>query len=379
MSIISVTELLDSGVHFGHRASRWNPKMKPFIHGKRNTIHIIDLKETVRGLVRASHFLKETAAEGGKILFVGTKRSAREAVRAAAIKTTMPHVTERWLGGTLTNFRTIRSRLERLKELDEAEASGAVGAMSKKLQARHEKEKRKILENLEGLRSLENLPDCLVVIDPGHEHIAVAEANKTQIPVVALLDTDCDPDLVDIAIPGNDDAMRSVSLILGRLSDAVDAGSKSWQAKAAEQEKVESEKRKAEEAKKAEMERRRQVEADWQKKLRAQAEARRARASTEAALQALEHEAGSREEGVTRPIEEEPDDKKTRASPAGEEASAARGSAKMAPEPAAGAKPGDSAPPTSSSAPPAGGGKKSTEASAPSSSPPAAPPAGGKA
>lgn len=310
MSIINVTELLESGVHFGHRASRWNPKMKPFIHGKRNTIHIIDLKETVRGLVRACHFLKETAAEGGKILLVGTKRSAREAVRAAAQKTGMPHVTERWLGGTLTNFRTIRSRLERLKELDEAEASGQVAAMSKKLQARHLKEKTKILENLEGLRTLENLPDCLVVVDPGYEHIAVAEANKTQIPVVALLDTDCDPDLVDIAIPGNDDAMRSVTLILSRLSDAIEAGSKAWQAKAAEQEKAEAEKRKAEDQKKAEMERRRQVEAEWQKKLRQEAEARRARASTEAALQALEHEAGAREEGVTRPIEDEPEDKK---------------------------------------------------------------------
>jgi small subunit ribosomal protein S2 len=219
----------------------------------------------------------------------------------------MPHVTERWLGGTLTNFRTIRSRLERLKELDQAEESGQVAAMSKKLQARHHLEKSKILKNLEGIRSLEDLPTCLVVVDPGYEHIAVSEANKTGTPVVALLDTDCDPDLVDIAIPGNDDAMRSVSLILTRLADAVDAGAKAWQMKAAEQEKVEAERRRAEEAKRAELDRRRQVEADWQKKLRAEAEARRARASTEAALQQLEHEAGSREEGVTRPIEDEPE------------------------------------------------------------------------
>jgi small subunit ribosomal protein S2 len=328
LSIITVTELLESGVHFGHRASRWNPKMRPFIHGKRNTIHIIDLKETVKGLVRASHFLKETAAEGGKVLFVGTKRSAREAVRSAAQKTAMPYVTERWLGGTLTNFRTIRSRLERLKELDELETNGTVVAMSKKLQARHFLEKTKILKNLEGIRGLEDLPACLVVVDPGHEHIAVAEANKTQTPVVALLDTDCDPDLVDIAIPGNDDAMRSVGLILGRLSDAVADGMKGWQAKAAELEKLESDKRRAEEAKKMEMDRRRQVEADWQRKLRAEAEARRARASTEAALQQLEHEAGSREEGVTRPIEEEPEDVKS---------IAAKGGAEEAEKPAEGA------------------------------------------
>jgi ribosomal protein S2 len=223
-------------------------------------------------------------------------------------------VTERWLGGTLTNFRTIRSRLDRLKELDELEANGTVAAMSKKLQARHQLEKSKILKNLEGLRSLEDLPTCLFIVDPGNEHIAVAEANKMRVPVVALLDTDCDPDLVDIAIPGNDDAMRSVTLILGRIGDAIEEGSKSWQLKAAELEKVEAEKRQAEVAKRAEMERRRQVEADWQKKLRAEAEARRARASTEAALQALEHEAGVRDEGVTRPIEED-DESRRRPAP----------------------------------------------------------------
>jgi small subunit ribosomal protein S2 len=312
LSQITVTELLESGVHFGHRASKWNPKMRPFIHGKRNSIHIIDLKETVKGLLRACHFVQETAAEGGKVLLVGTKRSARDAVRAVAQRTGMPYVTERWLGGTLTNFRTIRSRLDRLKELDDLEASGVVAALSKKLQARHLLEKTKILKNLEGVRGLQDLPAALVIVDPGHEHIAVAEANKTGTPCVALLDTDCDPDLVDIAIPGNDDAMRSVQLILARLGDAIDAGLKGWQAKAAELEKLEADKRKVEEAKRAEMDRRRQVEQDWQKKLKAEAEARRARANTEAALQALEHEAGSREEGVTRPIEDEPEEKPAR-------------------------------------------------------------------
>jgi small subunit ribosomal protein S2 len=312
LSQITITELLESGVHFGHRASKWNPKMRPFIHGKRNSIHIIDLKETVKGLLRACHFVQETAAEGGKILLVGTKRSARDAVRAVAQRTGMPYVTERWLGGTLTNFRTIRSRLDRLKELDDLEGTGVVNALSKKLQARHFLEKSKILKNLEGVRGLTDLPAALIIVDPGHEHIAVAEANKTGTPCVALLDTDCDPDLVDIVIPGNDDAMRSVQLILARLGDAMDTGLKNWQAKAAELEKLEADKRKVEEAKRAEMDRRRQVEQDWQKKLKAEAEARRARANTEAALQALEHEAGSREEGVTRPIEDEPEEKPSR-------------------------------------------------------------------
>jgi small subunit ribosomal protein S2 len=363
VSQITVTELLENGVHFGHRASRWNPKMKPFIHGKRNSIHIIDLKETVKGLLRAAHFLKETAAEGGKILIVGTKRSARDAVRAVAQRTGMPHVTERWLGGTLTNFRTIRSRLDRLKELDELEAAGGVGSMSKKLQARHHLEKSKILKNLEGLRSLEDLPAALVIVDPGNEHIAVSEANKTGTPCVALLDTDCDPDLVDIAIPGNDDAMRSVQLVLSRLGDAIEEGLKGWEMKAAELEKIEADRRKVEDAKKAELERRRQVEQDWQKKLRAEAEARRARASTEAALQALEHEAGSREEGVTRPIEDEPEDKKSVAATA-EESDAG--------------KPGDTTPPPGPSSAAAGEAGKEAPRGTKSSGSTTSKPTGGK-
>ena len=180
---ISVTELLESGVHFGHRASKWNPKMKPFIHGKRNTIHIIDLKETVKGLVRASHYLKEVAV-GGRARSCSSARSARrkEAVRGVAARVGSPHVTERWLGGTLTNFRTIRSRLDRLKELDDLDANGTVAAMSKKLQARHGLEKSKILKNLEGMRSLEDLPACLVVVDPGNEHIAVARGQQDGHP-----------------------------------------------------------------------------------------------------------------------------------------------------------------------------------------------------
>jgi small subunit ribosomal protein S2 len=273
---ITVDELIQNGVHFGHRASRWNPKMKPHIHGKRNTIHIIDLRSTVRGLVRASHYLRGVASEGGRILFVGTKRSAREAVRSVAARTTEPHVTERWLGGTLTNFQTIRSRLRRLQELEDEETSGLVSAMKKKAQARHRTEKKKILKNLEGVRDLERLPACLVVVDPKHEGIAVAEANKMRIPVVALLDTDCDPDLVDIAIPGNDDAMRSVRLILDRLAESIDEGNKVWGVVLAEREKVEARARADEERKREEERQRQQVTAEWQRRLREEADKRRA-------------------------------------------------------------------------------------------------------
>ncbi len=275
MSSITVDALLENGVHFGHRASRWNPKMRPFIHGKRNAIHIIDLKSTVRGLVRASNYLKNVSSEGGKILWVGTKRSAREAVRAVATRTSMPYVTGRWLGGTLTNFQTIRSRLARLQELEDEEQSGIVGAMKKKAQARHRTEKRKILKNLEGIRDLEKVPAVIVVVDPKHEHIAVAESNKTSIPVVALLDTDCDPDLVDIPIPGNDDAMRSVRLVLDKLADAVEEGSRAWGAVVAEREKVEADRQREEDARREADRQRQQVTAEWQRRLREEAERRR--------------------------------------------------------------------------------------------------------
>ena len=309
---VPVKTLLECGVHFGHRASRWNPKMAPFIHGKRNLIHIIDLKETLRGLLKACSFLQKLSSDGHQVLFVGTKRQAQSLVQQVAENVSMPYVADRWLGGTLTNFQTIRSRLKRLEELEIIETSEAVGQLSKKEVAAILREKRKIARNLQGIRKMEGMPGAIVVIDPRKEKTAVNEARKMGVPCIAILDTDCDPTLIDIPIPGNDDAMRSVQLILSRLGDAMDAGLKNWQAKAAELEKIEADKRKVEEAKRAEMDRRRQVEQDWQKKLKAEAEARRARANTEAALQALEHEAGSREEGVTRPIEDEPEEKPAR-------------------------------------------------------------------
>jgi small subunit ribosomal protein S2 len=277
---ITVDELLQNGVHFGHRMSRWNPKMKPFIHGRRHTIHIIDLKETVKGLVRACHYLKSVASEGGRILFVGTKRSAREAIRSVAARTGQPYVTERWLGGTLTNFETIRSRLARLQEMDTMEGGGQVDSMSKKAQARFRTEKRKILKNLEGIRDLQDLPACLVIVDPRNEHIAVSEANKVQVPVVALLDTDCDPDVVDIAIPGNDDAMRSVRLLLEKLAESVEEGSKQWGLVVAQREKEDAERRKTEEARREAQRQRDQVTEDWQRRLREEAEKRREAATT---------------------------------------------------------------------------------------------------
>jgi small subunit ribosomal protein S2 len=218
---LDVKDFIDAGVHYGHRASRWNPKMKPYIYGKRNLIHIIDLKETVRGLLRAIKFFNRVAAANGLVLFVGTKRQAADTIIEECNRSGMPYVTERWLGGTLTNFRTIRSRLQRLEELENTLEGEQALSYSKKMISTLSRERRKIERNLSGIRHMNRLPEALLVIDPRREHIAVAEAIKLGIKVVALLDTDCDPDLVDLPIPGNDDSMRSIELVMKHLTDAI--------------------------------------------------------------------------------------------------------------------------------------------------------------
>jgi small subunit ribosomal protein S2 len=221
-----VRQLIDAGIHFGHRASRWNPKMAPYIFGKRNTIHIIDIRETVKGLLRAKRFVAQTVARGKDVLFVGTKRQARLQVEQQAKRVGMPCVTERWLGGTLTNFRTIRSRLARLEELEAAESDGTALEYSKKMIATRARELRKIRRNLEGIREMNKLPGALIVIDVHREHNAVREAKKLGIPTICLIDTDSDPDYADVPIPGNDDAIRSVETVLVHLADAVEEGLK---------------------------------------------------------------------------------------------------------------------------------------------------------
>ena len=224
MAEIVVKEILDAGVHYGHRSSRWNPKMRPYIYGRRNQIHIIDLKETIRGLIRAKKYLMRVAAQGSLILFVGTKRQASASVQELASEVDMPFCTERWLGGTLTNFRTVRSRLKRLEELEALRESGEIRTYSKKMQSTLLREYRKIYRNLNGIRDMNRLPECLVVVDPGKEKNAVHEARLLGIKVVSLIDTDSDPDLVDLVIPGNDDSLRSIRLIIQHLTDAIKQG-----------------------------------------------------------------------------------------------------------------------------------------------------------
>jgi small subunit ribosomal protein S2 len=219
-----VRELVNSGIHFGHRISRWNPKMEPYIYGRRNLIHIIDIRETVKGLLRGKKFLSHVVANGGEVLFVGTKRQARHAIVGHAKRVGMPHVARRWLGGTLTNFRTIRSRLTRLEELEAAEADGRLQQYSKKAIAMHNRELRKIHNNLDGIREMDKLPAALVVVDVRREHLAVREAKKLGIPTVCLIDTDSDPDFATIPIPGNDDSMRSIETVVSHLTSAIEEG-----------------------------------------------------------------------------------------------------------------------------------------------------------
>ena len=219
-----VKKLIEAGVHFGHRVSRWNPKMKPYIYGRKNAIHILDIRETLRGLLRAKKYLNQVAAGGSLVLFVGTKRQATDAVQEQALRCGMPFVSERWLGGALTNFRTIRSRLTRLEELEAIRGSDEINTYSKKMQSALNREYRKIYRNLNGLRTMNRLPECLVIVDPSKEKNAIREAKRLGITTVAIIDTDSNPETIDLPIPGNDDGIRSIELLLGQLADAVLAG-----------------------------------------------------------------------------------------------------------------------------------------------------------
>jgi len=225
MADIAMKQLLEAGVHFGHQTSRWNPKMKPYIFGARNGIHIIDLQQTVAMFKDMENAVRKMAASGGHILFVGTKKQAQEAIREEAERCGMFHVHNRWLGGTLTNFSTIRQSIERLRKLEEMENDPKIAeALTKKEMLGLKREKEKLEQSLGGIKGMRKLPDAIFVVDPKQEEIAVKEARKLGIPVVAVLDTNCDPDMVDIKVPGNDDAIRAIKLFCAAIADAVIEG-----------------------------------------------------------------------------------------------------------------------------------------------------------
>jgi small subunit ribosomal protein S2 len=221
MAVVSMKQLLEAGVHFGHQTRRWNPKMAKYIFTERNGIYIIDLQKTVKMMEQAYNFVRELAANGGTVLFVGTKKQAQEAVKEEALRSDMFYVNHRWLGGTLTNFSTIRKRIERLHELERMEEDGTFDVLPKKEVVLLRKEKAKLEKFLGGIKNMKKLPDAVFIIDPRKERIAVSEARKLGIPIVAIVDTNCDPDEVDYVIPGNDDAIRAVRLFTSKIADAI--------------------------------------------------------------------------------------------------------------------------------------------------------------
>jgi small subunit ribosomal protein S2 len=221
MTVVSMKHLLEAGVHFGHQTRRWNPKMEKYIFTERNGIYIIDLQQTLALIEVSYNFIREMVGKGGSLLFVGTKKQSQEAIKENAIRCGMPYVTNRWLGGTLTNWATISKRIEKLKELEEMEASGELENMPKKQESRVRHRLIKLRRNLEGLRNMDRLPSGVFIIDPRKENIALMEARKLEIPVIAVVDTNCDPDLVDFVIPGNDDAIRAANLISKIIANAV--------------------------------------------------------------------------------------------------------------------------------------------------------------
>jgi len=221
---ITIQTLLDAGCHYGHQTRRWNPKMKSYIFGERNNIYILDLKQTILGADKAYTFLRDTASKGGSILFVGTKKQAQEPIATQAARCKMPYINQRWLGGMLTNFVTMRSRITRMEELEAMVEDGRMATLPKKEQALLTKELDKLQKNLGGARDMTTLPQAIFVVDTKREEIAVREANRLHIPVIGLLDTNSDPDVIDFGIPANDDAIRSVSLLCDLVADAILAG-----------------------------------------------------------------------------------------------------------------------------------------------------------
>lgn len=234
MASASMKELLEAGVHFGHQTKRWNPKMKEYIFGERNGIYIIDLQKTLRMFKEATRFVADLAAQGNSILFVGTKRQAQEAILEESKRCNMFYVNQRWLGGLLTNFVTIQKSIQRLRELDEMSTDGRYDLFSKKEVARLERERKGLEKNLSGIKNMKRLPQAIFVIDSKKEEIAVKEANRLGIPVIAVVDTNCDPDNVDYVIPGNDDALRAIKLFVSKVADAVIEGVAALKDKAVE-------------------------------------------------------------------------------------------------------------------------------------------------
>jgi small subunit ribosomal protein S2 len=307
MAEVGIKELLEAGVHFGHQTRRWNPRMRRFIYGEREGIHIIDLLQTEELLKKATQFVTEVAAKGGVILFVGTKKQARDSVQEWAERCEMPYVNRRWLGGLLTNFHTIRKRIQRLHELRELQEGGRLDLLPTKERMSMEAELRKLEYNLGGVADMQRLPDAVVIIDLKTEEIALREAERLEIPIVGLVDTNCDPTPVDYVIPGNDDAIRSCDLVIGGLGEAIEGAAAKWREEEARRraEEEERKRREEEERKRREAEEKAKQEAEVKAKQEAEEKARQEAAQQQqqqpAARQAGDQAEANREAGEEIP------------------------------------------------------------------------------
>ncbi len=254
MSYVTMKELLEAGVHFGHQTKRWNPKMKPFIFAARKDIHIIDLQKTINYFDKAYEFVENLASEGKSVMFVCTKKQGKDEIKEAATSCSMPYVNEKWVGGLLTNFQTVQKSIENLKKLEEMEETGEIGQYTKKEQKKLRKKKEKLERYIGGIKDMKTTPDAILIIDVKREELAVKEANKLGIPIVALVDTNCDPDPIDYIIPGNDDAIRSIKLVATKMAEAVRNGKDKYEKELSEQEAEEEFERAKEEKIEAELE-----------------------------------------------------------------------------------------------------------------------------
>jgi small subunit ribosomal protein S2 len=285
MAEVGIRELLEAGVHFGHQTRRWNPRMRRFIHGEREGIHIIDLLQTEELLNRATEFVTEVAAKGGVILFVGTKKQARDSIEEWAEKCGMPYVNRRWLGGLLTNFNTIRKRIQRLHELRELQEGGRLDLLPTKERMAMEAELRKLEYNLGGVADMQRLPDAVVIIDLKTEEIALREAERLEIPIIGLVDSNCDPGPVSYVVPGNDDAIRSCELVIGTLGAAIEGAAAQWRAEEERRRAEEEERKRREEEERKRREEEEKARQEAEEKAKAEAEAK-AKAEADAKAQA---------------------------------------------------------------------------------------------
>jgi small subunit ribosomal protein S2 len=300
MAEVGIKELLEAGVHFGHQTRRWNPRMRRFIYGEREGIHIIDLLQTEELLNQARDFVTEVAAKGGVILFVGTKKQARDSIQEWAERCEMPYVNRRWLGGLLTNFHTIRKRIQRLHELRELREGGRLDLLPTKERMSMEAELRKLEYNLGGVADMQRLPEAVIIIDLKTEEIALREAERLEIPIVGLVDTNCDPTAVDYVIPGNDDALRSCELVIGTLGGAIEGAAAKWREEEARRRAEEEERKRREAEEKARQEAEEKARQEAEEKARQEAE----QAAAQPAAEATQQPAGQQAEGDSRPADQ---------------------------------------------------------------------------